>query len=100
MSARYVERGSGEYAEPTHWLYGVSTTALSVAADAVERVDVATRPLLGTTPARLFAGVFYLLDEEGDDEHADDPDEPVPGSGTSDGCMTGIPMNDWPKGRD
>lgn len=63
----YIERQSDERheaAEITHWLRGVSSTALSLSADQINADDVQTTQEHGLTPAILFDGVYYLHDEE------------------------------------
>lgn len=67
MSAHYIERMSGQQAQPTHWVRGVSSTALSELARAYDDDDVRTeRPEApGWTPASLFEGILFFLDAEG-----------------------------------
>lgn len=60
----YTERQSDSPVTPTHWIRGMSSTALSVDAASVEQDDVSTTPRAGWTPASLFGGVYYLCDAE------------------------------------
>lgn len=62
----YIERQSdASIPAPTHWIIGCSSTDMSIAASDLDASRVSrTRPTADATPAVLFGGVYYLLDEE------------------------------------
>ncbi|CAG0975265.1 hypothetical protein BURK1_01444 [Burkholderiales bacterium] len=59
----YIERQSGQTVEhPTHWIYGQSSTTLSIAANEVQADDVRDHAVPSATPASLWNGVYYMLE--------------------------------------
>ena len=58
----YIERHTGERYVPTCYLYGQSSTTLSVDAADIAPDDVLLHDAPGTTPAILWNGVYYRLD--------------------------------------
>ena len=60
----YIERQSDEVVSgPTHYIDVARSTDQSFRADQLPRSRVRRTPCFGWTPARLWAGVYYLLDE-------------------------------------
>lgn len=61
---RYIERQSDQiFFAPTHYIDAAGSTDQSFRADQIPRRRVRRTPCVGWTPARLWAGVYYLLDE-------------------------------------
>lgn len=62
----YIERQSdASIPAPTHWIIGCNSTDMSLTGSDLDESRVSlTRPTADATPAVLFGGVYYLLDEE------------------------------------
>ena len=65
LSKVYIDRNTGDRWLASHYIRGISSTTLSIPVSQINPDDVLEFPSLDgeSTPATLWNGVYYFLDE-------------------------------------